>query len=115
MVSAGQLQLQQQELSHNLKYMACGRISEFESSHPSQGVGSLRIFPMTSRAMPSRICRSPDSRLRPFPTLYHWDLHPQSGRRARMTKLGEKVPTRVAYLPDGGLGGWGVRRAFTGS
>jgi hypothetical protein len=24
-----------------------------------------------------------------------------------MTKLGEKVPTRVAYLPDGGLGGWG--------
>ena len=27
--------------------------------------------------------------------------------RARMTKLGEKVPTRVACLPDGGLGGWG--------
>jgi hypothetical protein len=38
MVSAGQLQLQQQELSHNLKYMACGRISEFESSHPSHAV-----------------------------------------------------------------------------
>ena len=24
-----------------------------------------------------------------------------------MTKLGAKVPTRVACLPDGGLGGWG--------
>ena len=24
-----------------------------------------------------------------------------------MTKLGEKVPTRVACLPDGGVGGWG--------
>ena len=24
-----------------------------------------------------------------------------------MKKLGAKVPTRVAYLPDGGLGGWG--------
>jgi hypothetical protein len=33
--------------------------------------------------------------------------------RARMTKLGEKVPTRVACLPDGGLGAGGVRRAFT--
>ena len=29
--------------------------------------------------------------------------------RAQMTKLGEKVPTRVACLPDGGLGGLGVR------
>ena len=27
--------------------------------------------------------------------------------RAQMTKLGAKVPTRVACLPDGGLGGWG--------
>jgi hypothetical protein len=28
-----------------------------------------------------------------------------------MTKLGEKVPTRVACLPDGGLGGLGVSGA----
>ena len=27
-----------------------------------------------------------------------------------MTKLGAKVPTRVAYLPDGGWGAGGVRR-----
>jgi hypothetical protein len=30
-----------------------------------------------------------------------------------MTKLGEKVPTRVACLPDGGWGAGGVRRVFT--
>jgi hypothetical protein len=35
-------QPEQQELSHNLKYMTCGRISKFESSRPSHAVWSLR-------------------------------------------------------------------------
>jgi hypothetical protein len=34
--------------------------------------------------------------------------------RAQMTKLGEKVPTRVACLPDWGWVAGGVRRPFTG-
>src|SRR5260370_2931979 len=53
MVSGRQLQPQQQELSQNLKYMARGRISEFESSHPSHAVGSSRAEIVASFPCPT--------------------------------------------------------------
>jgi hypothetical protein len=41
-VSGGEFWPSQRELSRLFKYMACARIPEFESYHPSQAVVSLR-------------------------------------------------------------------------
>src|SRR5712691_9325342 len=58
-VSAGELWPSKKGLSQHLKYMARARISEFESSHPSQAVRSLRCdFPIdtASSAMRNDSC-----------------------------------------------------------
>jgi hypothetical protein len=56
MVSGGQLQPQQQELSQDLKYMARGRISEFESSHPSHVSWNIGQAAGEKRAALERWC-----------------------------------------------------------
>jgi len=63
-VSGGWLWPGRRELSRHFKYMACVRTPEFESSHPSHAVRSLRC---EFRVFENRCCLGPTADIRSLP------------------------------------------------